>query len=154
MAWTISDTSEQCRSGVIEAFVSVARRPKRPKVGGSRDARGTDQAQRRACGGQGERDELNDARRARPALRAAARRVLDAWQAQNQSTADVGASAVLREALVQVEQVLDDLAVLTLSTTNDAVRLGAIKARAETVDRRTEILHALGRLGRLRVNEP
>jgi hypothetical protein len=53
---------------------------------------------------------------------------------------------VVDEAVAQLESVVEELAQLAESTNNDAVRLGAIKARAATLHQRLELLWALGRV--------
>jgi hypothetical protein len=53
---------------------------------------------------------------------------------------------VVDEAVAQLESVVEELAQLAASTRNDAVRLGAIKARAATLIQRLELLQALGRV--------
>ena len=53
---------------------------------------------------------------------------------------------VVDEAVAQLEAVVEELAELAASTNNDAVRLGAIKARAATLIQRVELLQALGRV--------
>jgi transposase len=53
---------------------------------------------------------------------------------------------VVDETVAQLESVVEELAQLAASTRNDAVRLGAIKARAATLIQRLELLQALGRV--------
>jgi hypothetical protein len=53
---------------------------------------------------------------------------------------------VVDEAVAQLESVIEELARLAESTKNDAVRLGAVKARAAALIQRLELLQALGRV--------
>jgi hypothetical protein len=53
---------------------------------------------------------------------------------------------VVDEAVAQLEAMIEELAELAATTHNDAVRLGAIKARAATLHQKIELLWALGRV--------
>jgi len=53
---------------------------------------------------------------------------------------------IVDEAVAQLEAVVEELAELAASTNNDAVRLGAVKARAAALLQRIELLQALGRV--------
>jgi hypothetical protein len=53
---------------------------------------------------------------------------------------------VVDEVVAQLESVVEELAELAAATRNDAVRLGAIKARAATLHQKIELLWALGRV--------
>ncbi len=50
----------------------------------------------------------------------------------------------LREAVAQYDAAIEDLALLAETTTNDPVRLGAIKARLDTMTRREDLLRIAG----------
>ncbi len=74
-----------------------------------------------------------------------ARRVVEAWWSRR-PVEDVDPDAIVRETLRACAQDLNDLAVLAVETRNDAVRLGAIKAHADVLRSRIEILRSIGQL--------
>jgi hypothetical protein len=55
-------------------------------------------------------------------------------------------SEVVDEVVAQLEAVVEELALVAQTTNNDAVRLGAIKARTATLIQRVELLQWLGRV--------
>lgn len=75
-----------------------------------------------------------------------ARRVVERWYAGRPQVRDLDPAEVVRETLVAFAQDLSDLAVLAVETNNDAVRLGAIKARGDVFRSRIEVLRTIGRL--------
>lgn len=75
-----------------------------------------------------------------------ARRIVEAWYADHPAVADLDPRRIVLETLAAFDQDLEDLAVLSISTENDAVKLGAIKARGEAFRGRVQVLREIGLL--------
>jgi hypothetical protein len=65
---------------------------------------------------------------------------------QEVSTEPVDVREALREAIAQLDAAIEDLALLAESTSNDSVRLGAIKARLAAMAERHELMRLSGLL--------
>lgn len=77
-----------------------------------------------------------------------AQRVVERWWSRQGEDVDVSSDDVVRETLAAFAQDLNDLAVRAVETQNDAVKLGAIKARGDVFRGRIEVLRSIGRLPR------
>lgn len=75
-----------------------------------------------------------------------ARRVVEAWWAERPAAEELDPERIVRETLDAFAQDLSDLALLSLETRNDGVRLGAIKARGDVFRSRVEVLRTLNAL--------
>jgi hypothetical protein len=81
--------------------------------------------------------------------------ILREWRSINPSIRNRDPSDILDEVLERHEAAIEELALVSATTNNDAVKVGAIKARMEAIKSIVEILQATGNLpadlGTLRV---
>ncbi len=74
-----------------------------------------------------------------------ARRAVEAWYRRAPAELDgLDPDAVVRETLAMLEQSIGDYALLSLTATGEAVRLGAMKARDDAARHRLLVLQSVG----------
>ena len=76
-----------------------------------------------------------------------ARRIVECGYARHVESTELEIAAIFTETLARIDQTLDELAVLSRHTRNEAVKLGALKARMDVLERRMEVQQTLRRLG-------
>lgn len=77
-----------------------------------------------------------------------ARRAVEARYRREPDELEPNPEAIVRETLAMLEQSIGDYALLSLTASGEAVRLGAMKARDDAARHRIEVMRSIGRLPR------